>query len=125
MLNCSFVYHSLAKNTMACTCIRGQVKGVYIGWNLRTDVYSCKKFLSVAKMAKTVYEREMRGADKKTWKYFHEMEPCIGESPNVRPKFTLENSSTLSLHSKTTLKIMLSNGLRSRDQNAVGVCHVI
>ena len=28
------------------------------------------------------------GADKKTWKYFHEMESCTGENPNVRPKFT-------------------------------------
>ena len=34
------------------------------------------------------------GADKKTWKYFHEMESCIGGNPNVRPKFTLESSSS-------------------------------
>ncbi|KAL9972650.1 hypothetical protein ACROYT_G018999 [Oculina patagonica] len=34
------------------------------------------------------------GADKKSWKYFDEMESCIGGNPNVRPKFTLESSSS-------------------------------
>ena len=34
------------------------------------------------------------GADKKTWKYFQEMESCIGGNRNVRPKFTLESSSS-------------------------------
>ncbi|KAK2556261.1 hypothetical protein P5673_021883 [Acropora cervicornis] len=28
------------------------------------------------------------------WKYFHEMESCIGGNPNVRPKFTLESRSS-------------------------------
>ncbi|KAL9954964.1 hypothetical protein ACROYT_G042555 [Oculina patagonica] len=34
------------------------------------------------------------GADKKSWKYFDEMESCIGGNPNVRPKFTLESSNS-------------------------------
>ena len=36
------------------------------------------------------------GADKKTWKYFDEMESCIGGKPNVRPKFTIESRSSSS-----------------------------
>ena len=34
------------------------------------------------------------GAHEKTWKYFHEMESCIGGNPNVRQKFTLESSNS-------------------------------
>ena len=34
------------------------------------------------------------GADNKTWKYFDEVESCIGGNPNVRPKFTLESSNS-------------------------------
>ena len=55
---------------------------------------SCKWLKLEASHKKITDHNNTTGADKRTWKYFHEMESCIGGNPSVRPKFTLESSSS-------------------------------
>lgn len=55
----------------------------------------CRKWLKLEAAHKKIMDHNnTTGADKKTWKYFDEMESCIGGKPNVRPKFTIESSSS-------------------------------
>ena len=62
-----------------------------------TGEQCCRKWLKLEAAHKMIMDHNnTTGADKKTWKYFDEMEACIGGKPNVRPKFTIESSSSSS-----------------------------
>lgn len=62
-----------------------------------TGEQCCRKWLKLEAAHKKIMDHNnTTGADKKTWKYFDEMESCIGGKPNVRPKFTIESSSSSS-----------------------------
>ena len=72
-------------------------------FNLHSDlivtVDQClRKWKKLESKQKEVEDNNSKtGRAKKTWKYYQEMEECVGENPNVKPVFIYEASSSSSM----------------------------
>ena len=52
----------------------------------------CRKFKKLESKQKEIEDNSKTGRKEKTWKFFKEMEDCMGDNPTVKPVFTFDTS---------------------------------